>query len=46
MVRNGMRAGAPKMSPNTKEERGGRIQFEDMKLSMKKRNPIPRRARK
>jgi|TARA_B100000927_G_scaffold267073_1_gene240966 hypothetical protein len=46
MVRKGIRAGAPKMSPKTSEERGGRIQFEDMKLSMKNRNPIPKSARK
>jgi hypothetical protein len=46
MVRNGIKAGAPKSNPSAKEDKGGSIQFVPVKLSMKKRNPTPSNAKK
>tara|TARA_B100000035_G_scaffold165704_1_gene141397 strand:- start:3050 stop:3265 length:216 start_codon:yes stop_codon:yes gene_type:complete len=46
MVRNGIKAGAPKSNPSDKEDKGGRIQFVPVKLSIKKRKPTPSNAKK
>jgi hypothetical protein len=46
MVRNGTSAGAPKVNPTTKDERGGRIHAVLENPSMKKRKPMPSRERK
>ena len=46
MVRKGTNAGAPKVSPTTKDDKGGRIQSVVAKLSIKKRKPMPSSARK
>jgi hypothetical protein len=46
IVRKGMRAGEPKVSPTINEERGGRIQSVEAKLSIKNLKPKPSRAKK
>ena len=46
IVRNGIKAGAPKRRPSASDDNGGRIQLVPEKLSMKKRKPNPNKARK
>ena len=46
IVRKGINAGAPKISPITKDASGGRIQSVAVKPSMKNLNPTPKRAKK
>ena len=46
IVKNGISAGPPKISPSASEESGGSIQSDAAKLSIKKRNPKARRDKK